>query len=161
MFSRKKTEQGQSLVEFAFVFPIFLGVLIGLLSFAILFFSYVTLHLAVREGASAIVHCPSLNCDTPRLNSGSKLTSIADVCTLVRQKSFSLSGNSGTGCSVQGGLTILVEPSSTAQWVTGVQVSVSAVYFVPLPSVNIPMQGNSTLRLGTIQIQAQSVMTIE
>jgi Flp pilus assembly protein TadG len=161
MFKRKKTERGQSLVEFAFVFPIFLGVLIGLMVFAILFYSYVTLHLAVREGASAIVHCPSLNCDTPTLNDGStKLRNIENICTLVRQKSFSLGGTSGTGCSAQGGLTILVEPTNTAQWVTGAQVSVSAVYLVPLPTVTIPLQG-SAMRFGTIQIQAQSVMTIE
>ncbi|MBM3127062.1 MAG: pilus assembly protein [Chloroflexi bacterium] len=155
----RKRESGQSLIEFAFVFPIFLGVLIGLMLFAILFYSYVTLHLAVREGASAVVHCPSLNCDTPRLNNGNKLTSIADICTLVRQKTFTLWGSTGTGCAAVGGMTVLVEPP-TAQWVTGAQVSVSAAYFVPLPTVTIPVQG-SAIRFGTIQIQAQSVMTIE
>jgi hypothetical protein len=138
-----------------------LGVLIGLFVFAILFYSYVTLHLAVREGANAIVHCPSLNCDTPRLNDGTtKLTTIEHVCTLVRQKTFTLWGSTGTGCAAAGGMTILVEPTSTAQWVTGAQVSVSAVYRVPLPTVTIPLQG-SAMRFGTIQIQAQSVMTIE
>lgn len=151
-FRFRKTEPGQSLIEFAFAFPIFLGVLIGLMSFALLFYSYVTLQLAVREGANAIVHCPSLNCDTPRLNNGNKLTSISDIQTYVKEKSFSLN---------IGQINVLIEPSNTSQWVTGTQVSVSAAYNVPLPTVSIPMQGNGTLRLGTIQIQAQSVMTIE
>ncbi len=151
-FCLKKTSSGQSLIEFAFAFPIFLGVLIGLMSFAILFYSFVTLNLAVREGAGVIVRCPSLNCDTPRLNNGNKITSVADVQTYVKEKSFSLN---------VGQINVLIEPSNQAQWVIGAQVSVSAAYYVPLPTVSIPMQGNSTLRLGTIQIQAQSVMTIE
>jgi Flp pilus assembly protein TadG len=133
------------------MFPIFLGVLIGLMAFAILFYSYVTLNLAVREGAGVIVRCPSLNCDTPRLNNGNPIRTIDDVRTYIREKSFALN---------IGQLNILIEPSSQSQWVVGVQVSVSASYNVPLPQVSIPMQ-NSTLRLGTIQIYAQSVMTIE
>ncbi|MCX7839521.1 MAG: pilus assembly protein [Anaerolineae bacterium] len=151
MFKLRKRAHGQSLVEFAFMFPIFLGVLIGLMSLAILFYSYVTLHLAVREGAGVIVRCPSLNCDTPRLNNGNPIRTIEDVRTYIREKSFSLN---------VGQMNILIEPTSQSQWVVGVQVSVSASYSVPLPEVAIPMQ-NSTLRLGRIQIQAQSVMTIE
>jgi Flp pilus assembly protein TadG len=152
IFHQRKIERGQSLVEFAFAFPIFLAILIGLMTFAILFYSYVTLHLAVREGASAIVHCPTLNCDTPRLNNNNKLTSVEDVRTLIREKSFSLDLSQ---------LNIVIEPTPTSLWVTGAQVSVSAAYRVPLPTVSIPMLGNSTFRLGAIQIQAQSVMTIE
>lgn len=151
MLKLRKRAHGQSLVEFAFMFPIFLGVLIGLMSFAILFYSYVTLQLAVREGAGVIVRCPSLNCDTPRLNNGNPIRTIEDVRTYIREKSFALN---------IGQLNILIEPSSQSQWVIGAQVSVSASYSVPIPEVAIPMQ-NSTLRLGRIQIQAQSVMTIE
>jgi len=147
-----KTSSGQSLVEFAFAFPIFLAVLIGLMAFGILFYSYVTLNLAVREGAGVIVRCPSLNCDTPRLNNGNRITSVEDVKTFVKEKSFSLA---------TGQINVLVEPTDRNQWVVGVQVSVSADYSVPLPTVNIPMLGNGTVRLGTIQIRAQSVMTIE
>jgi len=128
------------MVEFAFVFPIFLGVLIGLMAFAILFFSYVTLHLAVREGTSAIVHDP-------------RHQTVDSIKTIVRSSSFSLNQDPSQ-------LQILVDPAAD-QWVSGAQVSVSAAYFVPLPSVNIPILGNSAIRFGTIQIQAQSVMTIE
>lgn len=151
MLKLSKRAHGQSLVEFAFMFPIFLGVLVGLMAFSILFYSYVTLQLAVREGAGVIVRCPSLNCDTPRLNNGNPIRTIEDVRTYIREKSFALN---------IGQMNILIEPSSQSQWVVGVQVSVSATYNVPLPQVAIPMQ-NSTLRLGTIQIYAQSVMTIE
>lgn len=150
MFKFRQRAHGQSLVEFAFMFPIFLGVLIGLMAFSILFYSYVTLNLAVREGAGVIVRCPSLNCDTPRLNNGNPIRTIEDIRTYIREKSFSLN---------IGQMNILIEPSQS-QWVVGAQVSVSASYNVPLPQVAIPMQ-NSTLHLGTIQIYAQSVMTIE
>ncbi len=140
----RKTGRGQSLVEFAFVFPIFLGVLIGLMFFAILFFSYVTLQLAVREGTTTIVHDPGNQ-------------TVAQIQQVVRNNSFSLD---------QSQLNVLVEPADhdalgNLQWVSGVQVSVSAAYYVPLPTVNIPLLGNSTIRLGKIQITAQSVMTIE
>jgi Flp pilus assembly protein TadG len=138
--NRRKKERGQAMVEFAFVFPIFLGVLIGLAAFSILFFSYVTLQLAVREGTSAIVHDPAHQ-------------TVSSIQTLVRSQSFSLNTASSQ-------LQILVEPPES-QWVSGVQVSVSAAYYVPMPTVNIPVLGNGTIRLGTIQIRAQSVMTIE
>ncbi len=148
----KPTDKGQSLIEFAFAFPIFLGLLIGLMAFAVLFYSYVTLNLAVREGAGVIVRCPSLNCDTPRLNNGDRITSILGVQTYVKEKSFSLN---------IGEINVLVEPSNRAHWVIGAQVSVSATYNVPLPTVSIPILGNTAIRLGTLQIYAQSVMTIE
>jgi Flp pilus assembly protein TadG len=137
-FQHRKRERGQALVEFAFVFPIFLGVLIGLMSFAILFYSYVTIQLAVREGTSAIVHDP-------------KHQTVANIQSLVSSQSFSLNTSQ---------LTVLVSPPA-AQWVSGAQVSVSAAYYVPLPTVNVPVLGNGTIRFGTIQISAQSVMTIE
>jgi len=151
-FKPRKTERGQSLVEFAFVFPIFLGVLIGLMFFSILFYSYVTLQLAVREGASVVVHCPTLTCDDPKLSNGNSIRSVTDIQTLVREKSFSLN---------TGGFTNIIVAPDQSQWVLGAHVSVSAAYYVPLPTVNVPTLGNSTIRLGTIQITAQSVMTIE
>jgi Flp pilus assembly protein TadG len=140
-FQHRKRERGQALVEFAFVFPIFLGVLIGLMSFAILFYSYVTIQLAVREGASAIVHDPKHQ----------YINGTGGIKELVISKSFSLNTSQ---------LTVVVNPTET-QWVSGAQVTVLAAYYVPLPTVNVPVLGNGTIRLGTIQISAQSVMTIE
>ncbi len=135
----RRGRRGQSLVEFAFVVPVFLGVLIGLAVTSILFYSYVTLHLAVREGASAIVHDP-------------RNQTVTAIQNLVRSKSFSLDQNQ---------LSVLVEPSDKTLWVSGVQVSVSASYNVPLPEVTIPLIGSGAITFGSIPIRAQSVMTIE
>lgn len=135
----RKKETGQALVEFVLMFPIFLGVLIGLVAFSMLFYSYITMQLAVREGTSAIVHDP-------------KHQTVANIQTVVRSNSFALDPNQ---------LSILVEPSNIAAWVTGAQVSVVAVYTVPMPAVNIPLIGGGAIRLGPIPITASSVMTIE
>jgi len=148
---RVNSVEGQTLIEFALVFPIFLGIFIGLMAFAILFYSYVTLNLAVREGASAVVHCPSLTCEYPKLLNGNSIRSVDDVKTLVREKCFSMNPS---------GLNVLVEPSQS-QWVRGAQVAVTASYNVPMPTVSVPLVSGGAIRLGTIQIQAQSVMTVE
>ncbi len=133
-------EKGQSTVEFAFVFPVFLGVLIGLASFALLFYSYLTMQLAVRQGASALVHDPTHE-------------TVADIQNIVISNSFSLNASS---------LNVVVAPSDTSQWVSGAPVSVSASYTVPIPTVSIPMIGSGrVVLLGPIPISAVSVMTIE
>jgi len=51
----------------------------------------------------------------------------------------------------QSQLTVLVEPSSPSSWGPGAQVSVSGLYNVVLP----------VSALGTFQLRAVSVMTIE
>ncbi len=134
-----KNEKGQALTEFTLMFPIFIAVFIGLMAISMVFYSYVTMQLAVREGTNAIVHDP-VN-QTP--------TSVAN---LVRSKSFSFDPSA---------LNILVEPTDSTQWVSGVQVSVSATYYVPLPTVNMYLPGGANLSLGPVPISAQSVMTIE
>ncbi len=132
-------KKGQALVEFTLMFPIFLGVLIGLVAFSLMFYSFVTMQLAVREGTSAIVHYPKQNTS-------------ASIETIVRSKSFSLNPSA---------LTILVEPADPANWLSGVSVSVTAVYYVPIPNVNIPLIGGGAIRFGPVPVKAVSVMTIE
>jgi Flp pilus assembly protein TadG len=133
------SQSGQALVEFTLMFPIFLAVLIGLVGFSLLFYSYATLQLAVREGTSAIVHDPRNQTTT-------------SIQNLVRSRSFALDPSQ---------LSILVEPTDSSQWISGVQVSVSAVYYVPLPTVSVPMGGRAVFLLGPIPIKAVSIMTIE
>jgi len=48
---RRKPAEGQELVEYALVLPLFLLLVLGLIEFAVLFFSYNTIANAAREGA--------------------------------------------------------------------------------------------------------------
>ena len=127
--SRKSERQsGQAAVEFALTFPVLMIVLTALMGFAVLFYSYLTMELAVREGTSSITHNPA--------------QTVADIQTVVRNSMVTLD---------QSQVSIDVSPSQPSTWVSGVQVSVSALY-----TVNVPLNP-----VGPIVFQAQSVMTIE
>jgi len=123
-----RSVHGQALVEFALTFPIILMVLLFVVGFALVFYSYVTLQMAVREGTNSIVHNPR--------------QTTAAVETTVRGYVVTLD---------QSQLTVLVEPASPSSWGPGAQVSVSGLYNVVLP----------VSALGTFQLRAVSVMTIE
>ncbi len=53
MTKRLRREEGQDLVEFALILPLLLIVILGLIEFSILFWSYNTIANAAREGARA------------------------------------------------------------------------------------------------------------
>jgi len=147
---RPQNEKGQALVEFTLMFPIFIAVFIGLAAVSLIFYSYVTTQLAVREGTNAIISDPG-GFTTLKDPNGQ----IVAVKKIVRANSFALDPNGLSDSN------ILVEPSDPNLWVSGVSVSVSATYYVPLPTVNMYLPGNAVLRLGPIPIKAVSVMTIE
>jgi Flp pilus assembly protein TadG len=138
----RKKESGQALVEFTFMLPILLAVLIGVAVFAMLFYSYLTLQLAVREGTNAIL-------DDPDKQTGPL------IVTLVRARVFSMDPNQ---------VNVVVVPSwdgtGIDPWARGVRVSVTATYTVPLPRFSIPMFGGGAVRFGPIPIQAESMMTV-
>ncbi|MBI5033920.1 MAG: pilus assembly protein [Chloroflexi bacterium] len=144
---RCKNEKGQALVEFTLMFPIFLAVMIGLAAISMIFYSYVTTQLAVREGTNAIIRDPA-----GQTILKDPLGQVEAVKKIVRKYAFSFDSSS---------LNILVEPSDPAQWLQGVQVSVSATYYVPLPTVNMYLPGGANLRLGPVPLKAVSIMTIE
>ncbi len=144
---------GQATVEFTLMFPIFIGILLGMAVFSILFYSYVTMQLAVREATSAIVHNPQKSVD--------------EIRTIACNSGFALIRNS---------ISVQVEPPDTtaiscanpntgtaapATWIPGGSVAVSAFYHVPIPTANIPLPGGNAIRFGPIPIKAQSRMTIE
>ncbi len=134
-------EHGQSLIEFTLSFPLLLGLLIGLVSMAWVFYSYVTVTLAAREGASAIVHDPYLT--------------VSQVRDIVRAKSIALDKSSLTDDN------IVIEPDPSL-WVSGVKVSVTVKYVIPLPTLTVPALGGSrTLILAPFEIRATSSMTID
>ena len=142
-----KNEKGQALVEFTLMFPIFIAVLIGLAAISMIFYSYVTTQLAVREGTNAIIRDPTGQ--TILKDSAGQVEAVKKI---VRSYAFSFDPS---------GMTILVEPTDPAQWLPGVQVSVSATYYVPLPTVNMYLPGGANLKLGPIPLKAVSIMTIE
>lgn len=150
---RIQKRKGQSLVEFTLMFPIFLAVVIGLAAFSILFYSYVTMHFAVREATSAAVRNPRQSVDAVR--------------TVACNSAFALTRNT---------LTVQVEPPDTtaipcsnpntgtaapATWVPGGPIAVRLTYSVPIPSATIPVLGGGNVRFGPIPLTAQSRMTIE
>ena len=143
----RKNEKGQALVEFTLMFPIFLAVLIGLAAVSMIFYSYITTQLAVREGTNAIIRDPAGQ--TILKDPAGQVEAVKKI---VRAYAFSFDSSS---------MNILVEPSNPAQWLPGVQVSVSATYSVPFPTVNMYLPGGANLRLGPIPLKAVSIMTIE
>ena len=144
---RHRNEKGQALVEFTLMFPIFLAVFIGLMGVSLIFYSYITLQLAVREGTNAIVHDPQ----------GQTIQSITN---LVKAKTFSFNPNA---------ITVVIYPDDTTVadtapqpgWTVDRPISIQATYTVPFPTVNMALPGGATLRLGPIPISATSKMTIE
>jgi hypothetical protein len=133
--------------------PMFGSALIGLVSISILFFSYVTAQLAVREATSAAIHDRTLTIDQVRsvaCNSGFQLW---PSLFLVQVEPPDTSGvscsnpNIGTGAQT---------------WPSGAIVSVSSFYTVPLPTIKIPLNNSgSAVLMAPIRIKAVSVMTFE
>jgi Flp pilus assembly protein TadG len=56
--ARRSRRRGQSLVEFAVVFPVFMLVLSGVMDFGFLLYSRMTVINAVREGARVAIDAP-------------------------------------------------------------------------------------------------------
>ena len=106
----RRQRKGQALVEFALTLPILLMVMFAIGGFAILFYSYLTLNLAVREGASSLVHNPK------QTVSAVQSTVLSTMATLDPSQ-----------------IRIDVQPSDPATWRSGVSVAVTAFYTVGTP----------------------------
>ncbi len=63
MKPRYGQEEGQDLVEYALVLPLFLFLVLTIIELSLLFFDYVTVSNAAREGARAGVVVTSQECD--------------------------------------------------------------------------------------------------
>jgi len=105
-----KPRKGQSLVEFALMLPILLMVMFAVGGFAILFYAYLTLNLAVREGASSLVHNPKQSV------SSVQATVLSTMATLDPSQ-----------------IRIDVQPSDPAIWLSGVSIAVTGFYTVSTP----------------------------
>ena len=56
-------ERGQDLVEYALILPLFLFLVLSFIEISVLFFSYVTVSNAAREGARVATAVASSSCD--------------------------------------------------------------------------------------------------
>lgn len=119
------------MLEFALVLPILLLVLLSIVGFSYLFYSWLTIYQASNEGVSFALRDPSAT-----------ETAIADTT-----KSYMYALYEG--------------PSNTTITVSKLpnQVAVTIQYTVPLPSIVIPLflSGTEINLLGPIPIQATSV----
>jgi Flp pilus assembly protein TadG len=61
----KRDEEGVTAIEFAFLFPLFLAVFLGLVTFGIIFVLQQAMTLAAEEGARAAIAVNSASFDTP------------------------------------------------------------------------------------------------
>ena len=105
-----RRRNGQSLVEFAMMLPILLMVIFGVGGFAALFYAYLTMNLAVREGASSVVHNPR--------------QTLSDVQTTILSRTATLD---------QSQIRIDISPSDPTQWLSGVSIGVTGFYTVNTP----------------------------
>ena len=64
MLKRSRKEDGQAMVEFALVLPVFLLILCGIIDFGWLFYNQLSLNNACREGARYAVVNTADNADT-------------------------------------------------------------------------------------------------
>lgn len=63
MRTTRRAEQGQDLVEYALVLPLFILLVLSVIEFGYLFLQYNTVTNAAREGARAGIISPSTACD--------------------------------------------------------------------------------------------------
>lgn len=107
----RRTSQGQSLVEFALVLPVFVLLLAGMIDFGLGLYSYMSLQSAAREGARlGVTDCTRDDCATT-------------VSSRVTASSAGLAPTVTVTCTSAAGATIAC--SST---VPGDSVTVTASY---------------------------------
>lgn len=63
MIQQRRKEEGQDLVEYALVLPLFILLMLGIVEFSLLYLQYSTIANAAREGARAGIVMPNELCD--------------------------------------------------------------------------------------------------
>jgi hypothetical protein len=153
---------GQSTVEFGLIFPVFLAAFLGLVMFSVIFFSFVTLQLAVREGASYLAHNPDATIYSVRQAVCGAGFAFSPATMYVRVEPPDSASYSGDECSALPGIS-QTAPNEIAYsgWQSGISFSVTGIYTVGLPTIKIPISGSSIVVLGPIKLTATSVMTFD
>lgn len=143
------SEAGQATVEFAFSITIFLMLLFGFLGLAIVFFSWLSVANAAREGARYVIANPT--------------AADSQVKTYICSTTVILGGSSA-GCNSllsSGGLKVTIEPTQSAR-ISNSQISVKVEYQVPVPTLRASFIGGGGFTfLGPITVTSLSAMRIE
>lgn len=63
MIQQRRKEEGQDLVEYALVLPLFIFLTLGIVEFSLLYLQFSTISNAAREGARAGIVMPNELCD--------------------------------------------------------------------------------------------------
>jgi len=110
-----RREDGQTLIEFAFVLPVLLFILVGILKCGLLFNNYITLNNAVRSGARTLALGRGLQGDPCDVAFSDAEGKGAPTLSLTR-------GSFTTGFS--GGETCM----TTSNWLQGDQATLTGTY---------------------------------
>ncbi len=149
-----KAERGTTMVEFALTLGIFSLILFGLIGMAVVFFGWLTVTSAARDGARYVVGNPTV------------------TDTQVRQYICSTTimlGGSQQACLNQisaGTLDITIAPSKPnaggLNKISGSSVNVNVRFRVPVPTLRASFLGTGGITfLGPIWVQSTSVMRVE
>jgi Flp pilus assembly protein TadG len=154
----RSSQTGQSATEFAFMFPVFIAVFVGLTSVSLIFFSYVTMQLAVREGAGTLIRNPQATIYSIRNTICSNAFAFDKSQISVKVEPPDNAGTTAVQCS-----SLNVSEGQYLYWTQGIPVKVTAFYMVPIPTVSMPTMsnGSSSVVLAPFQLVAFSIMTIE
>jgi Flp pilus assembly protein TadG len=153
--TRKQKQQGQATVEFALILPLFLAILFGLAFSAMIFYSYVTLTMASREGARAVVGNPKATTYSARLTACNTAFALVRNSVSVKIEPPDTFSTTASSCS-----SLNTGEGVYSGYVTDMRVAVTTFYTIPIPSITIPGVGQSTVFFGPVTIQSISVMTI-
>lgn len=141
--------EGQAIVEFAFVVTILIFLIIGIMGLAVVFFGWLTVTSAAREGARLFVE--------------NKSTTYQQVEDKICSSSFML-GGSPANCASQvdaGELVITIDPTAVPK-LENSRVTVTVEYHVPLPTVSAAFfNGGGITFLGPIWVESKSIMWTE
>jgi Flp pilus assembly protein TadG len=145
-------ERGATMVEFALVIGIFTLLLFGLVGMTVVFFGWLTVTSASRDGARFLVGDPTAT-DT-------------EVRQFICSTTVMLGGSSAACLDriADNTLDIDVEPTNTGSTpkLPGTSVTVTVRFRVPVPTIRASFLGTGGLTfLGPIWVQSVSVMRVE
>ena len=133
----RRRNEGQSLVEFALVFPIFILLLAGIIDFGLGLYSYNTIINAAREGARlGVTNCTATNC-----------AAAVQARTVANSNGLLAGGNVTVSCATAAGAAEACTASKAGDSVN-VQVNYQYRMIWPLTfGTQIPMGSSLTMML--------------
>lgn len=140
-WARRRHARGQALLEFALSLPVILVIMMGVVGFAFILFSWITLYHAANEGASYALRNPVAG-DT----ASERVQEVTDIIENgVTPNMLALYAEGSVSCT---------ETQSSSEWtciytqtsdttvtlsIPANQVALTINYRVPLPIIEVPM----------------------